>query len=107
MLKQGFALHLLGDLVYGQIVNMMDLPGGRLHPELSRIFENHDLWERRYILPIVRESETEDPEEMPKLLPSETMRMGSLIFSKKDLFINITTMAFIEALTFCSTLFIF
>ena len=74
MLRRGIALHLLADDVYGQIVNMMDLPKGRVHPELHRIFENHDLWERRYILPIVRETVTDDPNVMPQTLPSETIK---------------------------------
>ena len=78
MLQRGTALHLLADDVYGQIVNMMDLPKGRVHPELHRIFENHDLWERRYILPLVRETVTDDPDVMPQTFPSETIKASTL-----------------------------
>ena len=74
MLRKGVALHLLADATYGQIVNTKDLPEGIAHPELTRIFENQDLWERRYILPIVRETVTDDPNVMPQTLPSETIK---------------------------------
>ncbi len=77
MLRHGYALHLLNDVIYGQIVNMFDLPTDGVHVELERIFQNFDLWERRYILPIVRDSETDDPDEMPKILPSETIFPGT------------------------------
>ena len=78
MLQRGYALHILNDVTYGQIVNMHNLPVGVAHPELDRIFENFDLWERRYILPIVRESETDSPDAEPKKLPSETVFPGLL-----------------------------
>lgn len=74
MLRKGVALHLLADATYGQIVNTKDLPEGKAHPELTRIFENQDLWERRYILPLVRETVTDDPNVMPRTLPSETIK---------------------------------
>jgi len=76
MLRHGCALHLLNDVTYGQIVNMIDLPSGGVHIELERIFQNFDLWERRYILPLVRETVTDDPHEMPKKLASETIFPG-------------------------------
>lgn len=78
MLCRGIALHLINDVIYGQLVNMRNVPTGLAHPELERIFENFDLWERRYILPIVRESETDSPDAVPKKLPSETVFPGLL-----------------------------
>ena len=80
MLRQGRALHLLNDNCYGQIVNLAGLPEGKLHPELFRIFQNHDLWERRYILQLVRDSETDDPNDVPKIMPAETFTKGFLYY---------------------------
>ena len=76
MLRRGYALHLLNDDTYGQIVNMQNLPAGAAHPELERIFENFDLWERRYILKIVQETEMDYPDDMPQKLPAETIYPG-------------------------------
>ena len=83
MLRRGYALHILNDVTYGQIVNMRNLPVGVPHPELDRIFENFDLWERRYISPIVRETEMDYADDMPQKLPSETIYPGTRIL--KDL----------------------
>ena len=41
-------IHLINDKTYGQLVNVKDVPD-KLHPEMTRIMENHDLWEKRYI----------------------------------------------------------
>ena len=82
MLRRGLALHLLNFEVFGQIVNLVDLPEVKVHPELFRIFQNHDLWERRYVLQLVRDSETDDPEDIPKIMPSETFKKGFFKISK-------------------------
>ena len=79
-LRNGVSLHLLADDIYGQIVNMMRVPEGKAHPELSRIFENQDLWERRYILPLVRETVTDHPTEIAKTNPSETIKESKIFF---------------------------
>ena len=42
-------IYLINEKTYGQIVNIKDFPEDKLHPELTRIMENHDLWEKRYI----------------------------------------------------------
>ena len=42
-------IYLINDKTYGQIVNIKDVAKDKLHPELTRIMENHDLWEKRYI----------------------------------------------------------
>ena len=42
-------IHLINDKTYGQLVNMKGVPDDKLHPEITRIMENHDLWEKRYI----------------------------------------------------------
>ena len=76
MLRRRFALHLINEAIYGQIVNMQDMPVGGIHNEMTRIFENFDLWEQRYILPTVRDSETDEPEQMPKTLAEDTFSPG-------------------------------
>lgn len=43
LIRRGVALHLLNKRTYGQIVNLINLPEGKLHPELFRIFENHGI----------------------------------------------------------------
>ena len=42
-------IYLINDKTYGQLVNMKGVPDDKLHPEITRIMENHDLWEKRYI----------------------------------------------------------
>ena len=42
------------DETYGQIVSMKILPVNKQTPELYRIYENGQLWEERYIDPLVR-----------------------------------------------------
>ena len=42
-------IHLINGKTYGQLVNVKNIPEDKLHPELTRIMENHDLWEKRYI----------------------------------------------------------
>ena len=42
-------IYLINDKTYGQIVNIKEIAEDKLHPELTRIMENHDLWEKRYI----------------------------------------------------------
>jgi hypothetical protein len=45
-----FALFLLTSHDFGQLVNLRKFPEQtKTSPELYRLFENHDLWERRYI----------------------------------------------------------
>ena len=43
------------DETYGQIVSMKNIPIGRKTPEFYRMFENGQLWEERYIEPLIRE----------------------------------------------------
>ena len=43
------SIHLINSKTYGQIVNVKGVPDNKLNPELTRIMENHDLWEKRYI----------------------------------------------------------
>lgn len=76
MIRRGYALHLINDVIYGQIVNMFNVSTEFSHPELERIFENFDLWEQRYILQIVRDSETNSPQDLPKILPADTVFPG-------------------------------
>ena len=47
-------IHLINSKTYGQIVNVKEVPDNKLNPELTRIMENHDLWEKRYIQDQVR-----------------------------------------------------
>ena len=47
-------IHLINSKTYGQIVNVKGVPDNKLNPELTRIMENHDLWEKRYIQEQVR-----------------------------------------------------
>ena len=43
------------DETYGQIVSMKNLPLNKQTPELYRSYENGQLWEERYIEPLVRQ----------------------------------------------------
>ena len=57
--QQKLALNLLNLETYGQIVNILPTRKGeklQLHPELGKFFENHDLWQKRYIDPDVVET---------------------------------------------------
>ena len=47
-------IYLINSKTYGQIVNVKEVPDNKLNPELTRIMENHDLWEKRYIQEQVR-----------------------------------------------------
>ena len=47
------ALFLLTSQKAGQLVLMQDYPGNKLYPEVFRILESHQLWEKRYIKPEV------------------------------------------------------
>lgn len=52
--KRGHSLRVLNKELYGQIVNLIDMPQNfTKYPELKRYFENHDLWQSRYIDPAV------------------------------------------------------
>ena len=74
MKNSSIAMHVLNDYTYGQLVNTKDVPEDKIHTELTRIFENHDLWERRYILEAVRKTTTKDPTQMPEILPKDTIQ---------------------------------
>ena len=69
-------IYVLNDKTYGQLVNIKNVPD-KLHPELTRIMENHDLWEKRYIQEKVIKTTTKDPEQMPEILPKETVQNGN------------------------------
>jgi hypothetical protein len=45
--SMNISIILINKETYGQLVNLKDFPDDKLHPELTRIFQNHDLWERR------------------------------------------------------------
>ena len=47
MISKNIDLHVLNKQTYGQLVNLYDLLEDKLYPEIVRIMENHDLWERR------------------------------------------------------------
>ena len=47
MTSKNIDLHVLNKKTYGQLVNLYDLQEDKLYPEIVRIMENHDLWERR------------------------------------------------------------
>ena len=49
MTSKNIDLHVLNKKTYGQLVNLYDLQEDKLYPEIVRIMENHDLWERRYV----------------------------------------------------------
>ena len=49
-LKKVAYLYVMNDKSYGQLVNDKDIPVDAIIPELYRMLENHQLWERRYIL---------------------------------------------------------
>ena len=49
MISKNIDLHVLNKKTYGQLVNLYDLLEDKLYPEIVRIMENHDLWEKRYI----------------------------------------------------------
>ena len=66
----------LNDHNYGQLVNTLDYLEGKIHPELARLMENHDLWQRRYITDKVIKTLSQDPEKMPEILPKETTKPG-------------------------------
>ena len=60
MTKRNIRLKILNEKTYGQIVNILYFnhlnPNQKyltLYPELGRFFENHDLWQKRYIDPDV------------------------------------------------------
>ena len=59
-LKKNTSLRMIVDETYGQIVSMKNVPVGKEKPELYRIFENGQLWEERYIEPILREGISRD-----------------------------------------------
>ena len=72
-------LKVLHDKSYGQIVNTLGVDKNLENPELSRFFENHDLWQQRYIDPQMiktygkgNELFVEKPSESPLNLISET-----------------------------------
>ena len=69
-------LHVLNKETYGQLVNLFDILNDKLHPELTRIMENHDLWETRYIQDEIRRTFTKHPDEMPEILPKDTVKDG-------------------------------
>ncbi len=46
----GHEMFLVNKNTYGQLINLFNFPEKKFHPELTRILENHDLWERRYII---------------------------------------------------------
>ena len=54
-LKKNTSLRMIVDETYGQIVSMKNIPIGRKTPEFYRMFENGQLWEERYIEPLIRE----------------------------------------------------
>ena len=57
--QQKLALNLLNLETYGQIVNILPTRKEeklQLYPELGKFFENHDLWQKRYIDPDVIET---------------------------------------------------
>ena len=59
-LKQNTSLRMIVDETYGQIVSMKNVLIRKETPELYRMFENGQLWEERYIEPIVREGISRD-----------------------------------------------
>ena len=59
-LKKITSLRMILDETYGQIVSMKNVPIGKETPELYRMFENVQLWEERYIEPMVREGISRD-----------------------------------------------
>ncbi len=70
-------IHLMNDKTYGQLVNIKGFPWEKLHPELVRIMENHDLWESRYIQEQIIKSSSKSPDEMPEILPKDTVKPGN------------------------------
>merc|ERR1711971_509350 len=48
-LKKVSSLYVLNDKTYGQIINAKQIPTKTKTPELHRMLENHQLWEKRYI----------------------------------------------------------
>ena len=59
-LKKNTSLRMILDETYGRIVSMKNVPIGKERPELYRMFENGQLWEERYIEPIIREGISRD-----------------------------------------------
>ena len=59
-LKRVTSLRMILDKTYGQIVSMKNVPIGKETPELYRMFENGQLWEKRYMEPMVREGISRD-----------------------------------------------
>ena len=59
-LKKSTSLRMIVDETYGQIVSMKNVLIRKETPELYRNFENGQLWEERYIEPIVREGISRD-----------------------------------------------
>ena len=59
-LKKIKSLRMILDQTYGQIVSMKNVPNGKETPELYRMFENGQLWDKRYIKPMVREGISRD-----------------------------------------------
>ena len=59
-LKKNTSLRMIVDETYGQIVSMKNVLIRKETPELYRNFENGQLWEERYIEPIVREGISRD-----------------------------------------------
>ena len=70
-------IYILNDKTYGQLVNLNKIDEKRLRPELTRIMENHDLWERRYIQEKIIKTTTKNPDEMPEILPKDTVLPGN------------------------------
>ena len=69
-------IFVLNDHNYGQLVNIFDYLEDKVHPELTRLMENHDLWQRRYIIDKVIKTLTQDPDIMPEILPKDTTKPG-------------------------------
>lgn len=74
--ESGIPVMLLNDVTYGQLVNLRNIQEEKLHPELTRIMENHDLWEARYITERVRKTTSKDPDVMPEISARNTTRKG-------------------------------
>ncbi len=49
MRRQNKGIFVVNSANFGQLVNTLKMPENRKHPEIFRILENHDLWEKRYI----------------------------------------------------------
>ena len=76
MKSLNISLYLLSTETYGQLVNLYNVLEDKLHPELTRIMENHDLWETRYIQDEIRKTFSRHPDVMPEILPKDTVKPG-------------------------------